>query len=155
MSVCYCKLVCCSVQLQLVMYMLLWLLLQVLKQIDTCGHTVQVKCCEKPDPTKCKSPCNRLLRCGHKCTAVCSALCTAKCQELVRCAVRPACGHLVDVPCYMQNQSECYIFICAGRSHALISLPFVFRKVRFLQLLCCTYCHYIECCSPWTFLFSI
>ena len=104
-----------------------------LKQIDACGHTVQVKCCEKPDPTKCKSPCSRLLRCGHKCTAVCSALCTAQCQELVRCAVRPACGHLVDVPCYMQNQSECYRFICAGRSHALISLPFVFSEVNFFE----------------------
>jgi hypothetical protein len=92
---------------------------KVLKQIDACGHTVQVKCCEKPDPTMCHSLCNRLLHCGHKCTAVCSALCTAKCQELIPCAVRPACGHLFDVPCYMQNQSQCYRFICVGCWHVM------------------------------------
>jgi len=59
--------------------------------------------------------------------------------------------HLVDVPCYMQNQSECYRFICAGCSYALFSLLFIFSKVRCLKLLCCTQCHYIEYCSPWTF----
>ena len=140
---------------QLCIYMLLWLLLQVLKQIDACGHTVQVKCCEKPDPTMCKSPCNRMLRCGHKCTAVCSAVCTQQCQELVPSAVRPACGHLAYVPCYMQNQSECYRFTSAGCFHFVISRLFIFSKVTFFKLLCCTQCHYIECCSPWTFWFGI
>ena len=100
-------------KLQSVVYMLMWLLLQVLKQIDVCGHIVQVKCCERPDPKMCQSPCNMFLRCGHMCATVCSAVCTQKCQELVPCTVRPACGHSVYVPCYKQNQCECYRFICA------------------------------------------
>ena len=135
---CQCVTVSLSVpvyKLQSVIYIyMLWLLLQVLKQIDACGHTVQVKCCEKPDPKMCKSPCNRLLHCGHKCTAVCSAMCTLQCQELVPSAVRPACGHMFDVPCYTQNQSECYRFICAGCSHVLFSLPFIFSEVTLWSL---------------------
>jgi len=122
---------------ELCIYMLLWLLLQVLKHRDACGHTVQVKCCEKPILRMCDSPCNILLRCGHKCTAICSDHCTQQCQELVPCAVRPACGHLVYVPCYKQNQSECYRLTCAGCSHAVISLLSIFREVSFLKLLCC------------------
>ena len=129
-------------KLQSVVLMLCWLLLQVLKQIDVCGHTVQVKCCERPDPKMCQSPCNKLLYCGHKCTTVCSTVCTQECQELVRCAVRPVCGHLVYVPCYMQHQSECYRLTCAVCSHILISLLSIFSEVSFFKLLCCPHCHY-------------
>ena len=113
-----------------------------LKQIDVCGHFVQVKCCEKPSPSMCRGSCNKLLPCGHKCTTVCSAVCTKECQELVRCAVRPACGHLADIPCYLRNQSECYRFICAVCSHVLLSLLFIFSEDRFVKLLCCLHCHY-------------
>ncbi|PNF18207.1 hypothetical protein B7P43_G18049, partial [Cryptotermes secundus] len=77
---------------------------QVTKQLVSCGHPVEVKCCEQPDPDLCKSPCKRTLPCGHKCTAVCSDVCTKKCLELIPSAVRPLCGHLVYIPCHMQEE---------------------------------------------------
>jgi hypothetical protein len=85
-------------------------LLQVIKQVDGCGHPLQVKCCEKPDPKMCKSPCKRTLPCGHKCTTLCSVACTQNCLELIPSVVQPACGHLLYISCYMQRKSEYYIF---------------------------------------------
>ena len=134
-------------QLQLVIVMLCLLVLQVLKQIDVCGHIVQVKCCERPDPKMCMSPCNKLLRCGHKCTAVCSAVCTLNCQQLVPSAVRPACGHLVHVPCYRQNQSECYRFTCAVCYMSLSIFHSYSVKPDFLSFFA-VHIVIIHCCSP-------
>jgi len=153
-SVCYCKLVCCSMQLQSVIVVLCWLVLQVLKQIEVCGHPLHVKCCEQPDPKMCMSPCNKLLRCGHKCSTLCSAVCTLNCQQLVPCAVRPACGHSVDVPCYMQNQSECYSFTCVFCYMSLSIFRSYLVNSDFLSLFA-VHIVIIECCSPWMFLFGI
>ncbi|PSN32629.1 hypothetical protein C0J52_22378 [Blattella germanica] len=77
---------------------------KVQKMIPSCGHSIQVKCCEDPDSKNCHFPCKKILRCGHRCTTLCSAPCIEKCQELVISRVRPVCGHSVYIPCFMQNQ---------------------------------------------------
>ncbi|XP_069677593.1 NFX1-type zinc finger-containing protein 1-like [Periplaneta americana] len=76
------------------------------KLLEDCEHYVQVKCCEIPDPSQCKSPCKRILPCGHKCTNLCSEKCVSQCRELVYSSATSLCGHPVNSSCYMQQSSR-------------------------------------------------
>ncbi|XP_069677368.1 NFX1-type zinc finger-containing protein 1-like [Periplaneta americana] len=78
---------------------------RVVKRVSKCGHMMEVKCCEDPDPELCKSPCNRLLSCGHKCTTVCCAPCITKCLHPIHSPIRPVCGHSVFIPCHWRHNA--------------------------------------------------
>lgn len=78
--------------------------IKVIKRVSGCGHMMDAKCCQDPDPKQCMSSCNRLLSCGHKCTTVCCAPCISKCFHPIRSSVQPVCGHSVFIPCHWRNK---------------------------------------------------
>ncbi|XP_063233033.1 NFX1-type zinc finger-containing protein 1-like isoform X1 [Bacillus rossius redtenbacheri] len=76
---------------------------KVKKQTAGCGHLQTCKCCEEPDPSRCRGPCVRRLPCGHACTGVCRD----PCKEPVPSPVRPACGHPIQLPCHLVSRGLC------------------------------------------------
>ncbi|PSN32630.1 hypothetical protein C0J52_22377 [Blattella germanica] len=76
---------------------------QVTVQLTDCQHTLEVKCCEK-DNIDCLKPCEKKLLCGHTCAGLCSEACTKMCMELVVSTVTPICGHVIEIPCYLQSE---------------------------------------------------
>ncbi|PSN31867.1 hypothetical protein C0J52_22821 [Blattella germanica] len=77
---------------------------QVTVQLTDCQHTLEeVKCCEK-DNIDCLKPCEKKLLCGHTCAGLCSEACTEMCMELVVSKVTPICGHVIEIPCYLQSE---------------------------------------------------
>lgn len=77
---------------------------KVRKVIPECGHEVLVQCCKEPTRSMCRKTCERLLPCGHRCSGMCCNPCTSQCEELVPSHIRPACGHAVEIPCYLKNR---------------------------------------------------
>lgn len=66
---------------------------KVSKSFPSCGHTVQVNCFEQ-DLKACTAPCEKVLRCGHRCPRICSQTCATKCLEVVH-NVKLPCGHVL------------------------------------------------------------
>ncbi|XP_049773523.1 NFX1-type zinc finger-containing protein 1-like [Schistocerca cancellata] len=77
---------------------------KVQKVIPECGHEVVVPCCKQPSRNMCRKTCERLLPCGHRCKSMCCNPCTSQCEELVPSRIRPACGHAVEIPCYLRSK---------------------------------------------------
>ena len=46
---------------------------------------------------ECVEPCEKLLKCGHKCTELCGKPCTYVCKSIVE--VQLSCGHLAKKQC--------------------------------------------------------
>ena len=65
-----------------------------------CNHVIEAECylANHQDQIKCNEPCERTLKCGHKCPLKCFEDCsTAFCKENV---IRTlSCGHTVEVAC--------------------------------------------------------
>lgn len=80
--------------------------LKVFKTVERCGHQVQVKCCTEPTRAHCKGECIEILPCGHQCDKRCSEPCTQKCLVLVKSPVQAACGHDVQIPCYLARKGK-------------------------------------------------
>ncbi|XP_049816896.1 NFX1-type zinc finger-containing protein 1-like [Schistocerca nitens] len=92
---------------------------EVQKKIKKCGHFVMEKCSLAPNPNKCKSPCERQLPCGHRCTRMCGQSCTTTCNVRVQRTEPGACGHNLTVPCHM-NKPE---IVMLGEVSAFCSEP--------------------------------
>ncbi|KAJ4449056.1 hypothetical protein ANN_00451 [Periplaneta americana] len=70
------------------------------KNIPGCGHQIDLRCCVEPEQKMCEMKCERLLKCGHKCTSKCGEKCTTEnCKKMVTSTIKAACGHTVKVPC--------------------------------------------------------
>ena len=69
-----------------------------------CGHIKkECKCYEDEKKIKCIEKCNKLLKCGHKCTLNCSDDCqNCKCKEKIKVKIT-ACGHLNEIECYLMS----------------------------------------------------
>ncbi|CAG7834108.1 unnamed protein product [Allacma fusca] len=97
-----------------------------------CGHTFNLQCSVDVETVQCKKPCSRTVKCPneHPCLKKCFEPCEpcimeiekqsnncshmvkvkcyelatrSVCQELVESLNRSACGHVVEVPCRIQN----------------------------------------------------
>ncbi|XP_031784747.1 NFX1-type zinc finger-containing protein 1 isoform X2 [Nasonia vitripennis] len=68
-----------------------------------CGHKVKVKCSEDATPSKCDGACPKILPCGHQCINKCKDQCTVSCQVMVSLNQTGLCGHLFEVPCFLQK----------------------------------------------------
>ncbi|XP_047105810.1 NFX1-type zinc finger-containing protein 1-like [Schistocerca piceifrons] len=76
---------------------------KVQKVIPDCGHKIYIPCSEQPTRSMCRKPCERLLECGHRCRSSCCHPCTSRCEELIPSPITPACGHAVEIPCYLKR----------------------------------------------------
>ena len=84
-------------------------LLQVMKKIVECGHTVKMRCYQEAKRRFCTQSCECLAPCGHQCKAVCSERCgTVKCRVRVRKeGVKALCGHdFVNVMCHERDNGN-------------------------------------------------
>ncbi|CAG2059761.1 unnamed protein product [Timema podura] len=43
---------------------------KVVKELPECKHQQTMRCCDSPDPAKCRGRCVRKLPCGHQCTGI-------------------------------------------------------------------------------------
>ena len=78
----------------------------VTKRIYSCGHEIQMQCHEDPLTYSCTKPCERVLRCGHRCQELCATPCTRKCFADV--AKMLPCSHTRMVPCFLDaGAAEC------------------------------------------------
>ena len=66
-----------------------------------CGHTLIRHCHEE---SRCRSQCEKLLKCGHKCLNKCSDPCQLICREMID-AVISRCGHQTKVECHEKTQT--------------------------------------------------
>ena len=66
----------------------------------SCNHEMECECylARHPELLKCEKPCERKLKCGHKCPLKCFENCSlAFCKEII---IRTlSCGHTVEVEC--------------------------------------------------------
>ena len=75
----------------------------VLKVIEVCKHAISLPCHVEPIHSECTKPCEKVLRCGHKCQLECGEDCSASlCMEVVT-AEFPDCGHKIQVPCHVSH----------------------------------------------------
>ncbi|BFI15652.1 hypothetical protein MPTK1_5g14460 [Marchantia polymorpha subsp. ruderalis] len=69
----------------------------VVKTLPTCGHSQLMPCHRDPTVEICRTPCAKVLTCGHKCDLECGSPCTVDCAVPV---VRTLdCGHENVMPC--------------------------------------------------------
>ena len=68
-------------------------------RILLCCHEVRMKCNEDSTKFLCYRPCERRIRCGHKCQNKCSQICTSMdaCQKKISKSL--PCGHVLSIPC--------------------------------------------------------
>ncbi|XP_024528675.1 NFX1-type zinc finger-containing protein 1 [Selaginella moellendorffii] len=69
----------------------------VLKTFPTCGHEQSVPCSTDPAKLTCRSPCKKLLSCGHACPEPCGLPCAKLCRQVVRKEL--PCGHATKMMC--------------------------------------------------------
>ena len=107
--------------------------------VTGCTHTTKAQCCKLSDhlymsTLRCNEPCQRTLRCGHRCTAKCGEPCTTKCtvnvdttcpqghmltrqccQSLDQCTKKCKkildCGHSCKKHCHQPCSRECRIIV--------------------------------------------
>ena len=70
---------------------------------SSCGHSVEVKCCEEAKPLHCARRCTKKLNCGHLCTSRCKDPCTRNCEIKVKLTQTGLCGHSLEIPCYLSK----------------------------------------------------
>ncbi|KAJ4436029.1 hypothetical protein ANN_18655 [Periplaneta americana] len=105
------------------------------KLLVGCEHYVQVKCCEIPDPSQCKSPyecrnqkkllafcrtpCYSVLECGHKCSGTCGKCFQGRvhkpCKE--KCEATLLCGHRQFIFKINIAYQECISGLAGPRNH--------------------------------------
>ena len=78
------------------------------KVIPECSHRVLLPCSVDPVHENCTIPCEKELKCGHKCQSKCGERCTIICQ--IKSQKQLSCEHYVEVPCY-QNRLPGYNII--------------------------------------------
>ena len=66
--------------------------------LPMCGHIQTIKCFENAALVVCANPCERDLRCGHRCYRACGETCATECHEPVD--KERFCGHVLRVKCY-------------------------------------------------------
>ncbi|XP_071350561.1 NFX1-type zinc finger-containing protein 1 [Trachinotus anak] len=74
------------------------------KIIPRCQHAQKVPCHQDPETFVCQEPCQKMLRCGHRCDSVCGEPCTSKCQ--VNVTLQLKCGHSQQGACFYRTQTE-------------------------------------------------
>ena len=78
------------------------------KQVDRqgdCGHTLKVMCYQDVHSVNCPETCDKLLRCGHKCTKTCGEPCEERCQVDV--TIELKCGHSFTKKCSSTTDPFC------------------------------------------------
>ena len=70
-----------------------------------CGHTLRVKCFQDVYTVVCPEACDRILRCGHRCTNTCGEPCEDRCQEKVN--MKLDCGHTYMKTCSSTEDVHC------------------------------------------------
>jgi len=74
------------------------------KIIEECGHTISIRCDKTPAKSDCNVLCEKILRCGHKCTKLCGMDC-GECETKVE--VTSNCRHSkekLEVSCKILDQ---------------------------------------------------
>lgn len=74
------------------------------KIIPQCKHSQMVPCHQDPATFTCQEPCQKLLRCGHRCASLCGEPCTSYCKVTVTLTLR--CGHSQQDACFYKTQAE-------------------------------------------------
>ena len=80
------------------------------KQVDKarfCGHTLKVMCYQEVHTLICPETCDKLLRCGHKCTKKCGEPCEERCKEKVK--IKLDCGHSYSKKCSSTKDPFCHV----------------------------------------------
>ncbi|XP_033097269.1 NFX1-type zinc finger-containing protein 1 homolog [Anneissia japonica] len=80
-----------------------------------CSHEASVQCAKYNQSIDCMEPCERTLKCGHKCRLKCFQSCTLqRCLEIVNKSFDP-CGHDIQVKCYINScQLPCEKLLTCG-----------------------------------------
>jgi hypothetical protein len=94
-----------------------------------CGHTQIAACFKSDDPTAitCRSPCARLLECGHQCTNKCYETCSTCCT--VKVEKERECGHILLTECGLDvNNRPCHhpctkSLLCGHKCQSTCSSP--------------------------------
>ena len=68
------------------------------RSLPLCGHIQTMDCGKDPTRVECKTRCEKILPCHHRCQESCGKPCTKQCKELVR-RNDWQCGHEVTVAC--------------------------------------------------------
>ncbi|NXQ36607.1 ZNFX1 protein, partial [Alaudala cheleensis] len=104
-------------------------MVKVEKTIAKCGHMQMVPCHIPEWEFTCLEPCQKLLKCGHRCRNSCGQLCTERCPVKVTATLK--CGHEQKVSCWVTSmgreesvkcESKCSVtlacgHICSGSCH--------------------------------------
>ncbi|XP_064468067.1 NFX1-type zinc finger-containing protein 1-like [Ornithodoros turicata] len=75
-----------------------------------CGHECEVPCAVSKSPDlitrqHCDHPCEKTLKCGHRCLLKCKQRCTSNCEVVV--TVDCKGGHRDEVRCFMSKSHRC------------------------------------------------
>ncbi|XP_033626581.1 NFX1-type zinc finger-containing protein 1-like [Asterias rubens] len=70
------------------------------KQLPDCWHFMNLPCYKKAESVDCSNPCEKILKCGHKCPNECGETCleSEQCDALVERNLS-GCGHKVETNC--------------------------------------------------------
>ncbi|XP_034642892.1 NFX1-type zinc finger-containing protein 1 [Trachemys scripta elegans] len=74
-------------------------MVKVLKTIPKCGHQQMVPCSIPESEFCCQEPCQKYLKCGHRCSLSCGQECSVQCLEMVMVTLK--CGHNQQVKCWI------------------------------------------------------
>ncbi|XP_030388737.1 NFX1-type zinc finger-containing protein 1 [Gopherus evgoodei] len=74
-------------------------MVKVLKTIPKCGHQQMVPCSTPESEFCCQEPCQKYLKCGHRCSMSCGQECSVQCLEMVMVTLK--CGHNQQVKCWI------------------------------------------------------
>ncbi|BBN11752.1 hypothetical protein MPTK1_5g14410 [Marchantia polymorpha subsp. ruderalis] len=75
------------------------------RTLPTCGHSQRMPCHRNPTVEICRTPCAKVLTCGHKCDLECGSPCTVDCAVPVE-RTLPTCGHSQRMPCHRDPTVE-------------------------------------------------
>ncbi|XP_053404552.1 NFX1-type zinc finger-containing protein 1-like [Mercenaria mercenaria] len=76
----------------------------VTKTVPKCGHSQQVPCAMNPELFSCKAPCEKKLKCGHKCQNICGGN-HSRCSEKIH--FTWPCGHISTICCWEAESKLC------------------------------------------------
>uniref|UniRef100_A0A8C8S3M7 Zinc finger NFX1-type containing 1 n=1 Tax=Pelusios castaneus TaxID=367368 RepID=A0A8C8S3M7_9SAUR len=79
-------------------------IVKVLKTIPKCGHQQMVPCSTSESEFCCQEPCQKYLKCGHRCSMCCGKECSVKCLEMVMVTLK--CGHSQQVKCWISVEMK-------------------------------------------------
>ena len=75
---------------------------QVKKKLP-CGHLMNAECYLSEWKLQCQKPCEKMLKCGHRCVNLCSNTCTAQCKVII--SKELPCGHKANIDCHASPAS--------------------------------------------------